>query len=174
VVTRRVQRGYTLMEVIVTMAIFSGFLAVLFTLTAEMRAYEKRLPVNLYKHPQVMAVLSRLRRDILDGLGKQPYKDSFNEYNASPQVLIIDSVQQNGSTQTIVWDFREAGVVRRRAYNVGVATDWWARGLPAEFSNLQIDAIKTGSDAAWATRIVAKDKEGRIAIDQIYQPRATE
>ncbi len=172
--TRAGQRGYSLMEIVVAMTIFLIFLATVFTLTSEMRSYEKRLPVNFQKHPQIAAVLSRLRRDVIDGHGKSPYRDAFEGYTASSQVLIIESVQQNGSVQTIVWDFREPGVVHRRAYNVGNATDWFARGLPRDFSNLKIDALKTGSGAAWATRIVATDGEGRIAIDQILQPRATE
>lgn len=171
---RRAQRGYTLMEIVVAMTIFLIFLATIFALTSDMRNYEKRLPVNFMKHPQVMAVLSRLRRDVIDGHGKSPYRDEFDGYTASSQVLIVESVQQNGSVQTIVWDFREPGVARRRSYNVGNATDWWARGLPPDFASLKIDALKTGSGAAWATRIIATDSEGRIAIDQILQPRATE
>jgi prepilin-type N-terminal cleavage/methylation domain-containing protein len=173
-VRRRSETGYTLLEVIVAMTIFLLFLATLFALTSDMRSYEKRLPVNMHKHPQVMAVMSRLRRDVIDGHGKNPYRDEHDIYKASSQVLIIESVQQNGSVQTIVWDFRERGVVRRRSYNVGVATDWWARGMPPYFESLEIGALKTGSDAAWATHITAKDANGRIAIDQILQPRATE
>jgi prepilin-type N-terminal cleavage/methylation domain-containing protein len=173
-VTRRAQRGMTLMEIVVAMSIFLVFLATVFVLTAEMRRYEKRLPVNFHKHPQVASVLSRLRRDVLDAHGKKPYRDEHDGYVASSQVLILESVQANGSVQTIVWDFREPGVVHRRAYNVGNASDWWARGLPEDFSKMEIDAIRTSSDAAWATRIVARDREGRIAIDQILQPRATE
>jgi prepilin-type N-terminal cleavage/methylation domain-containing protein len=171
---RRRQRGYSLMEIVVAMSIFLMFLATVFVLTAEMRDYERRLPVNFQKHPQVASVLSRLRRDVLDAHGKNPYRDQHDGFVASGKVLIVESVQADGSVQTIVWDFREPGVARRRAYSVGNATDWWARGLPEDFSKLEIDAIRTSSDAAWATRIIAKDRGGRIAIDQIFQPRATE
>ena len=171
---RRAQRGATLLEMVVAMTIFLLFLTTLFMLTAEMRAYEKRLPISFRKHPQIAAVLTRMRRDVLDAHGKNPYRDSWDGYTASSQVLIVESVQRDGSVQTIVWDFREAGVAHRRAYNVGNATDWWARGLPEEIATFEIDAVRTSEDAAWATRITAKDKEGRIAIDQILQPRATE
>ena len=168
----RRQRGYSLMEIVVAMAVFGIFCAVLFTLTAEMRFYEKRLPINMHKNPQVIAVLTRLRRDVLDAAGTKPYKDSYGEYTASEKVLILDVMMANGGRQTVIWDFRTPREVRRRAYNVGIADDWVSRGLPVDFSNLQIDALKIG--AAWATRVTAKDEEGRIAIDTILQPRATE
>ena len=74
----------------------------------------------------------------------------------------------------VVWDFRTPGEVRRRAFQVGVAQDWVSRGLPVDFSNVEIGALKTGTNSAWATRITAKDEKGRIAIDTILQPRATE
>jgi hypothetical protein len=162
-------RGYTLLEVV-----FAIFCAVLFTLTAEMRFYEKRLPVNMHKHPQVIAVLTRLRRDVLDAANLRPYKQSYGEYTASDKVLIIETMVKDAGQQTVVWDFRTPGEVRRRAYQVGIAQDWVSRGLPVDFSNVQIDALKTGTNSAWATRITAKDEQGRIAIDTILQPRATE
>jgi len=66
------QRGFTLMELVVTMAIFGVFLMIVGTLTLEMRGQEKRYPVNFMQHPQVVAVLSRMRRDVLDGFGSNP------------------------------------------------------------------------------------------------------
>ena len=156
------------------MAVFGIFLFILAQLTTEMRSHEKRLPVNMHKNPMVISVLARLRRDVLDGHGRTPYKDEHDGYTSSPKVLIIETVNTNGGVETIVWDFRTPGEVRRRAYNVGNTTEWVARGLPLDFSQLEIDAVKTGSDAAWATRIVAKDKKGQLAIDTILQPRATE
>ena len=167
-------RGYSLLEVVVAMAIFGVFLAILFTLTAEMRFYEKRLPVNLHRHPQVIAVLSRLRRDVMDAHGRTPYKNEHDGYTSSDKVLIVETVNASGGVETVVWDFRTPREVRRRAYNVGNAEDWVARGLPLTFSQLEIDAVKTDDDAAWATRITATDEKGRLAIDTILQPRATE
>lgn len=173
-VIRPRQRGYSLMEVIVAMAIFSTFLAIFFLLTAEMRGWEKRLPISMHKHPSLISVLERLRRDVLDANSKTPYERTFREFASSPQVLIVESVQPHGGVETIVWDFRTPGEARRISFNVGVRRVWTARGLPADLSNIEITALKTGATSGWATRIVASDGAGRIAIDQIYQPRATD
>jgi hypothetical protein len=162
------------MEAVFAMAIFGIFCAVLFTLTAEMRFYEKRLPINMHKNPQVISVLARMRRDVLDASSRQPYEKSYGEYTSSDKVLIVETMMPNGGQQTVIWDFRTPREVRRRAYNVGIAEDWVSRGLPVDFSNVEIDAVKTGTNSAWATRIQARDEKGRLAIDTILQPRATE
>jgi prepilin-type N-terminal cleavage/methylation domain-containing protein len=172
VVNRR--NGYTLLEVVVAMAVFGLFLAILGVLTVEMRSQEKRMPVNFMRHPQIAVVISKLRRDVLDAYGPAPYPKDFAEYTQSEKTLIVQSVQENGGVQTIVWDFRTPGEVKRRAYNVGVPTDWTARGLPEEFANsFEVDAIGIPG-SPWGVRITAKDREDRIAIDQILQPRAHE
>ena len=164
--------GYTLLEVVVAMAIFGMFLTILAVITAEMRGYEKRMPINFMRHPQIAAVLSRLRRDVLDAHGSSPYKPSFGPYTQSPKTLIVESVQPNGGVQTIVWDFSTPGEVQRIAYNVGVATKWVAHGVPPEFSNdLVVDAVGIPG-RPWGVEIKAQDAKGRIAIDQILQPRA--
>lgn len=163
------ERGFTLLETVVAMAIFAVFLAILFTLTSEMRGYEKRLPISMQKHPQMMSVIARVRRDVEDGLGANPYLGTFNEYEASPKVLLLE-ILVNGGKQTIVWDFRTPGEARRRAYNVGLADEWVARGLPAQF----IVGAEVITTSKFATRLTAKDQQGRIAIDTIIQPRATE
>ena len=167
---RRRVAGYTLLEVVVAMAVFGLFLAILGVLTVEMRAQEKRLPVNFLRHPQVIVVLSKLRRDVQDAYGSNPYPESYGkEYTQSAQTLIVQSVvEQTGGTQTIVWDFRTPGEVKRRAYNVGVPTDWTSRGLPTSF---EIDAVSIPG-RPYGVRITARDGKGRIAIDQILQPRA--
>jgi len=167
-VKRRVA-GYTLLEVVVAMAVFGMFLMILGLLTVEMRSQEKRLPVNFMRHPQIIVVISKLRRDVQDAFGDEPYPESIGEYTQSPKTLIVQSLQQTGGVQTIVWDFRNAGEVKRRAFNVGVSTDWTARGMPPEFS-LDVDAVGIPG-RPWGVRITARDGKGRIAIDQILQPR---
>ena len=63
---RRRERGFTLLEVIVAMSIFGVFLYIVFSLTSDMRGWEKRLPVNFMRNPQVMSVVARMRRDVMD------------------------------------------------------------------------------------------------------------
>ncbi len=163
---RREEMGYTLMEMIVSIAVFGIIVAIFAILTAEMRAHQARQPINLMRHPQVSAVVSRMRRDVQDSKGK--YLDDHDGYIASPQVLIMERIHENGGARKVIWDFRESGVARRREYNVGVATEWVARGLPALF---EVDAAKIPG-RVYAVRIKGTDAEGRLAIDQILQPRA--
>ncbi|HEX7707130.1 MAG TPA: prepilin-type N-terminal cleavage/methylation domain-containing protein [Thermoanaerobaculia bacterium] len=171
---RRRARGYSLIEVVVTMSVFGLFLVVLLVLTSEMRFYEKRLPVNFMRHPQVSIVLSKLKRDVMDAHGSDPYRAEHDGYTMSPNTLILESIQGNGGVQTIVWDFSKPGEVRRRAYNVGVAEEWIARGVPPDFSSqVVIDAVGIPG-RPYGVRITARDAKGRMAIDQILQPRAHE
>jgi prepilin-type N-terminal cleavage/methylation domain-containing protein len=171
VVTR--QRGFTLMELVVTMTIFGVFLMIVTTLTLEMRGQEKRYPVNFMQHPQIIAVLTRLRRDVEDGFGSNPYPDNAGQgkYLQSPKVLIVQTIV-GGGAQTVVWDFSTGGEVHRISYNVGVPTEWVARGLPPEFA-ANIDAVETPGHP-YGVRITALDKNKRMAIDQYLQPRAHE
>jgi prepilin-type N-terminal cleavage/methylation domain-containing protein len=136
---RRAQAGYTLLEVVVSIVVFGFFLFILTTLQTEMRRYERAHTIDFMRHPQVIAVLSRMRKDVLDAFGPDPYPATFTEartaanpdpqtYEQSSQTLIITSVQQTGFIQTIVWDARTKGEMRRRSYSVGkLSADWIAR-----------------------------------------------
>ena len=163
------ERGYSLMEMVVAMAVFGVFLIILTMLTAEMRQYEARLPVNFMRHPQITAVMSRLRQDVHDAWLTNPYPEEFEEYEQGPNLLIVQGMR-GGGLQTIIWDFREPGIVKRISYNVGIATTWTARGVPPDFK-VQLEAVDVGA-SEWGTRVMARDRNGRISIDQILQPRA--
>ncbi|HEV7765337.1 MAG TPA: type II secretion system protein [Thermoanaerobaculia bacterium] len=171
---RRRERGFSLLEVAVSLAVFGIFLAIVFTLTAEMRNWEKRLPINFMKNPQVVSVLARLRRDVLDvhvPPNEQIYLDEHDGYKNGEKILILETLLPTG-LQKIVWDFTEPTVVKRIAYNVGVPSVWVARGLPPEFtSGVEIKAAKFPG-RVYGVRLIAKDSNGKIAIDQILQPRA--
>jgi hypothetical protein len=156
------------------MTIFGIFLAIAFGLTAEMRKWEKRLPVNFMRNPQIISVIARMRRDVLDVdiAGDKPlYVQNHDGFVNGPKTLIIQTGLETGS-QIIVWEFSEPGIVRRISYNVGVKSEWAARGVPPEFS-ATIDSVKF-EDRPYGVRLIAKDSYGRTSIDQILQPRAYE
>lgn len=168
-VRRRRERGYSVIEMVISLAVFGAIIAIFAILSAEIRDRQKRMPMNLMRHPQVSAVISRMRRDVQDAAGTGPYMKSHDGYTMDSKTLIVVVQQPNGGVQEVVWDLREKGVVRRRSYNVGVATDWFARGLPAEFT---IDDIDVPGTRLYGVRVKATDAEGQLAIDQILQPRA--
>ena len=157
------------------MTIFGTFLAIAFGLTAEMRKWERRLPVNFMRHPQIMNVLARMRRDVQDveltAKGGAHYLDKHDGYVMGPKILILQTGLESGS-QIIVWDLSEAGVVRRVSYNVGVKSVWTARGVPPEFS-ADISAVEFPR-RPYGVRLIAKDSNGLVSIDQILQPRSYE
>jgi prepilin-type N-terminal cleavage/methylation domain-containing protein len=167
VVNRR--RGYTLIELLVAMSIMCIFLGILLTLTLEMFGWEKRLPINFLKHPQIIAVIARMRRDVLDAHGTKPYRWEHDGYRGSEKTLILETVTATGGVQMVVWDFSTPGMAVRRAYNVGNVTQWVARGVPIDFI---IDAVEVEGRTP-GVRLTAKDRNGRTSIDQIFFPRAT-
>lgn len=172
----RRQRGYTLLEVVVSMAIFGTFLAIAFGLTAEMRRWEKRLPVNFMRNPQIISVVARMRRDVQDVAlsGNTPlYLATHDGYAMGPKTLILQTGLETGS-QIIVWDLSESGVVRRVSYNVGVKSVWTARGVPPEFTAGTLMEAVEFPGRPYGVRLIAKDSNGLVSIDQILQPRAYE
>ena len=174
----RHQRGFTLLEVIVSLTIFGTLLVIAFALTSQMRMWEKRLPVNYMRHPEIMSVIARMRRDVLDVQvfeGKiylDQYQDQYDNklYTNNSKTLILQTLL-DGGLQTIVWDFSEPGVVRRLSYNVGVRSIWVARGVPIDFSSgVDVEAVEFPG-RPYGVRLRAEDSSGQIAIDQILQPR---
>jgi prepilin-type N-terminal cleavage/methylation domain-containing protein len=165
VVKRDHDRGYSLLEVVVTMALFGIFLLILVTLTAEMRRNEKKWPVNYFSHPEVGSVLARLRRDIEDSTS---LPDTFQTFSQSPSTLIVYTINQDGSAETVVWDFSKLGEVHREAYKATLlSSEWKALAVPTFVSVLGT----TPSGDEQEVHIQAIDQEGKLAIDQIYIPR---
>jgi prepilin-type N-terminal cleavage/methylation domain-containing protein len=162
-VTHRRQRGYTMMEIVITMALFGVFLFIIVTMTAEMRRNEKKWPVNFFAHPEVGSVLARMRRDIYDSTVRP---ESFETYSASPLTLIVYTINNDGTAETVVWDFTTPGEVHRKAFKATLlSSEWMAGGLPLFMATPE---TVSGRDAV---RIQAMDKEKKLAIDEIIVPR---
>ncbi len=160
----RTENGFTLLEIVMVLAIFGIFILVLVEVTADMMHYERRNPVNFMTHPQVSVVVARMQRDVEDTTAGY-YPGSWDGYSQGPKTLIL-YVLTPGGAQDVVWDFSQPGEVHRYSYNVGVKTEWVARGLP-DF-RLTDFPIEGKPDSV---RIKAYDQRGKLAIDQIFQPR---
>ena len=162
-VRRRRARGYTMMEIVVTMALFGVFLFIIVTKTAEMRRNEKKWPVNFFAHPEVGSVLARMRRDIYDSTLRPA---TFETYTASPLTLIVYTINNDGTAETVVWDFTTPGEVHRKAFKATLlSSEWMAGGLPL----FTVTTTTVGGED-WV-RIQAMDKEHKLAIDEIIVPR---
>jgi prepilin-type N-terminal cleavage/methylation domain-containing protein len=158
------KRGYSMLEVVIALAVFGIFLMIIVSLTAEMRANEKRYPVNFMTHPEVSSVMARIRKDIVD---TKYYPAEWQGTQQTPKTLILYTLTQGGAGQTVVWNFQTAGEVHRISFNATEQVgDWVARGLP----NFSIDSytLDTGQNAV---RIKATDDQNRLAIDEIFVPR---
>ena len=162
-VTRRRERGYTLMEIVVVLAIFGVFLFIVVTLTSEMRRNEQKWPVNFFAHPEVGGVLARMRRDVYDSTA---LPDNFETYTNGPDTLIVYTINQDGTAETVVWDFTKKGEVHRKAFKATQLTsEWIARGVPMFLATAQ--PMPSGQDAV---RIRALDGS-KLAIDELIVPR---
>jgi prepilin-type N-terminal cleavage/methylation domain-containing protein len=165
VVTRRRARGYTMMEIVITLALFGVFLFIIVTMTSEMRRNEKKWPVNFFTHPDVGSVLARMRRDVYDSTLRPPEFETYS--NNSPLTLIVYTINNDGTAETVVWDFTTPGEAHRKAFKATLlSSEWVARGLPM-FAKTMLQ-MPSGQDAI---RIQAMDKENKLAIDELIVPR---
>ena len=161
---RRRDRGYSLLEISFTMALFGIFLFIIVTLTAEMRRNEQRWPVDFMSHPDVEAVVSRMRRDVYDS---KYFPDAWQSYTQSDQTPIIYTITPAGFGETIVWDFRTPGEVVRHAWTANQPQEDWVAHATPVFITEKYDA----PNGQTGIHVSAIDKKGKLAIDQILIPR---
>lgn len=158
-------RGYSLLEIVIALAIFGVFLFILTTLTTEMFRNEKKWPVNFFSHPEVGSVLLRIRRDVLDSTS---FPDSIDKYSQSPTTLIVYTINQDGTAQTVVWDFSKPGEVHRLGFKATLLSSEW-KTLEDPIFVASIEPMSSGDEQQ--VHIRAIDKQGKLAIDQIFIPR---
>jgi len=162
-----------MMEMVVALAIFGILLLVLTSLEKQFVEMELRSRANLMKHPDASAVISRIRKDILDSAG---YPEMHMDLKQSPEVLLLSSKDAEGQAQVIVYDFRTGTIARRMTYRgEELTSEWTARGVP----RYRIESFEM-PDGGVAVRLQAFDfvrtKTGgeneRLVLDQITEPRA--
>lgn len=157
------RRGFTLLEVVVALAVFGIFLMMLGTMTTEMARQEKRFPLSYFQHPSIDAVSARVRRDVEDTTDFPP---AFQGQSPTAQLLMLYTVHDGGKGETVTYDFTKPGEVTRSAYTATLLTSQWvAHGVP-QFTVRWDDP----SDPK-AIVLTATDTKGAIVVDELIYPR---
>jgi len=160
------QRGSSLLELVVALAILGALLMMIVSLQSQMFHFERTMRIELMTHPETMAVLARVRKDVLDATG---YPATAGSYVQSPTVLILGGTDERGQPIQIVYDFQRDQMVVRATFHAGTGAkigEWVARGVP----RYRVSSYEM-PDGSTAVRLQGEDRQGRLTIDQIYEPR---
>lgn len=159
------QRGSSLLELVVALAILGALLMMMTSLQWQMFHFERTMRIELMTHPETMAVLARVRKDVLDAAG---YPATAGAYVQSPTVLILGGTDERGQPIHIVYDFEREAMAVRVILHAGTGAkigEWVARGVP----RYRVSSYEM-PDGSTAVRLQG-DRGGRLTIDQIYEPR---
>jgi len=160
----RRQKGYSLIEMLAAMAIFSIFFFVLIGLQREFIRFDHDMRLRMFSHPAPLSVLARLQRDILDSTS---YPTDYQTWSQSATTLLLTVPGKDGSV-VVVWDFDTPSAAKRLAFPSG--------GQVEEWNALAVPQYEIGSfempDGRIAVRVQSYDEQGRLAIDRIILPRA--
>ena len=152
------------MEMVVALAIFTILLMVVVSLENQMLRFDRSMRIRFMVHPEDMAVIARVRKDVLDAQG---YPESAADYTQSPSTLILSVLNENNVLEQVVYDFNEEGMARRVGYLQNVkTTEWIARGVP----KYRVSSFSMPNDEI-AVRLRGLDQKGALLVDQILLPR---
>ena len=152
------------MEMVVALAIFTILLMVVVSLENQMLRFDRSMRIRFMVHPEDMAVIARVRKDVLDAQG---YPETAAEYTQSPTTLILTVLNQNNVLEQVVYDFSEEGMARRIGYLQNEkTTEWVARGVP----KYRVSSFSMPNDEI-AVRLRGLDQKGALLVDQILLPR---
>ena len=160
----RRRRGYALVEVLASIAIFMVFLLVLVGLQREFIRFDREMRVQMFTHPAPLSVLARLQRDILDS---SSYPTEYEEWTQTGETLLLE-VPAKDESSTVIWDFTNPAIAKRLEFRDGtLLAEWEARAVPAyEIGSYEMP------DGRTAVRVRSYDDHGRLSIDRIVTPRA--
>jgi prepilin-type N-terminal cleavage/methylation domain-containing protein len=160
----RAQRGYSLLEMSMTVAIFAVLIMIVVALENQMIRFDRAFKIRFMVHPEEMAVIARVRKDVLDAQG---YPAQIGGYVQSPTTLILGHRDEKNRLEQVVYDFSTSGLVRRSRFHQNTKLEEWVgRGLP----RFEISSFEMPNEEI-AVRLRGFDKRGELVVDQILLPR---
>lgn len=150
----------TAVEVVIALAIFGVLLLILTSLQAEFLRFDRDADLRLFDHPQHLAVLERLRRDVQDSIS---YPLMWQEWLQTDTSLILRLSEET----VVVWSF-ESGRAERLSWVDGALDErWTARGLP----RFELAAAE-GASGRFGVRLQGYGGEEQLVLEQVVFPRA--
>lgn len=158
-------RGFSLIELVVVIAILGVLVMVLASVGSDNTRLERRTKIDMFTHPEKGAVIARVRADVTDA--RRNYPD-FGDYTQTPETLILEKPAPPGVPDVhVVWDFREQGLAKRLEFEgIIQRSEWIARDVPK-----YVVGTYEMPSGDFAVRLQAVDSQGRIVVDQIVLPR---
>ena len=161
----KAQSGFTMIEIVVTIAVLGALIIVLIVSQHETTTFDRKNKLDLFTHPDKSAVLVRFRHDVIDCGSIVP---SFGGYTTTEKSAVLQKFDPETHKPTfVVWDFREPHTANRveLATDSTILSDWKANEVP----DYVLSTYDTGSSVG--LRLRAFDESGKPVIDEIVVPR---
>ena len=154
-VTRRRARGYTMLEIVIALALFGVFLFIIVTMTVGDAAQREEVAGQLF---HASGSGQRAGADAARHLTTAPRGPTTSTRTAVRRLtLIVYTINNDGTAETVVWDFTTPGEAHRKAFKATLlSSDWMARGLP--IFTAPSEPMPSGQDAI---HVRAVDKENK-------------
>lgn len=157
---RRRYRGMTAVEVVIALAIFGVLLLILTSLQVEFLRFDRDADLRMLDHPQQLAVIERLRRDVQDSIS---YPLLWKEWLQGETTLIL----RLSEAEVVVWDFEQGRAERLSWSGDDLKSRWSARGL----QRFELAAAE-GAPQRYGVRLRGFDGDERLVLEQVVFPRA--
>lgn len=172
------QRGFSLVELIVTIAIMGFLIFMLVALQRELVTFDRKLKVDLFSQPNTSAVLHRVRRDVLNAVQYHP-EEPYADYEWSQTTMLLDYPldRARGATKSyvVVWDFSEPETAKRiELVDEKIVSEWsTASGARYEL-NYDYRICSPGFPPVCSgpqfIRLLGYDSKGGLVVDEKVAP----
>lgn len=167
------ERGFSLIEMVVTVAIVGVLVMILVALQRELVLFDRSTRVDLFTQPNTSAVLHRVRRDVLDA--RNYVDESYAGYEPGAKILMLDyPPEQKGGEESyvVIWDFSEEGKAKRFEYVDEQKVSEWSTsaGATYEVGAYQMCAPGSGCFGPYFVRLIGTDSKGQMVVDERVAP----
>lgn len=155
------RRGFSLVEMLVALAILSVFVFIIIGLERGTLALVRDSEVRQTTLTDLDPVLARFGRDVHDAAGYWPNGRALGPYRQSESTLIL-RLPPDSEGDAVVWDFTDSRV-QRIVFEGNTEGTTWVWNGPAAWN---ISAYR----GRWVRLQASID--GRALVDRIWRPRA--